>query len=369
MIIKVKSPGRINLIGEHTDYNGGYVLPGAINKAIKFEIYKVNKVHCEVKSAKIKKSLIFDINKIKKSETHWHNYIIGTIDYFLSKKNKITPFNCSIKSNLPIGSGISSSSALISGFAKAIIELYELKYNKSDIIKIVSYVERNFIGLKGGIMDQFTVNYGLKDNLILLNCYNSSYNYIEFKSKSFCILLLNTNVKHSLINSAYNDRVNECLNAEKILNTYFNCNKKLANFTLDELDLVKNKLNLIVFKRARFVISENTRTLNGAELLKESNFHEFGKLMYDSHNGLKNLYEVSCAELDFIVDYTKKLKYVVGSRMMGGGFGGCTINLIEKKYIDKFIKDISRNYLTTFNKNLTPIKVNIANGLTFKKIK
>ena len=330
MIIKVKSPGRINLIGEHTDYNGGYVLPGAINKAIKFEIYKVNKVHCEVKSAKIKKSLIFDINKIKKSETHWHNYIIGTIDYFLSKKNKITSFNCSIKSNLPIGSGISSSSALISGFAKAIIELYELKYNKSDIIKIVSYVERNFIGLKGGIMDQFTVNYGLKDNLILLNCYNSSYNYIEFKSKSFCILLLNTNVKHSLINSAYNDRVNECLNAEKTLNTYFNCNKKLANFTLDELDLVKNKLNLIVFKRARFVISENTRTLNGAELLKESNFQEFGKLMYDSHNGLKNLYEVSCAELDFIVDYTKKLKYVVGSRMMGGGFGGCTINLIEK---------------------------------------
>ena len=143
----------------------------------------------------------------------------------------------------------------------------------------------------------------------------------------------------------------------------------MANFTLDELDLVKNKLNLIVFKRARFVISENTRTLNGSELLKESNFHEFGKLMYDSHNGLKNLYEVSCAELDFIVDYTKKLKYVVGSRMMGGGFGGCAINLIEKKYIDKFIKDISRNYLTTFNKNLTPIKVNIANGLTFKKIK
>ena len=170
----------INLIGEHTDYNGGYVLPGTINKAINFEIFKVKKVYCEVKSAKINKSLIFEINNIKKSKTHWHNYILGTIDYFLIKKNKITPFKCSIKSNLPIGSGISSSSALISGFAKAIIELFELKYSKSDIVKIVSYVERNFIGLRGGIMDQFTINYGLKDNLILLNCDNSSYNYIQF---------------------------------------------------------------------------------------------------------------------------------------------------------------------------------------------
>ena len=369
MIIKVESPGRINLIGEHTDYNGGHVLPGAIDKKIIFEIYKIENNDCEVKSDSIEESLLFNINEIKKSNTHWHNYILGTIDFFKKKENNITSFKCSIKSNLPIGAGISSSSALISGFSRAIIELFDLKYDKSDIVNIVSYVERNFIGLQGGIMDQFTINYGLKDNLILLNCNNSNYNYIKFKSESIRILLLNTNVKHSLINSAYNDRVNECQIAESILNSYFNDSRRLANYKLDELNEIKDKLNTTVYNRANFVIAENERTITSSRLIKQSNFKGFGKLMYKSHHGLRNLYEVSCSELDYIVDFTSKLKYVLGSRMMGGGFGGCTINLVEKNHIDSFIEEISENYLKTFNKNLTPIKVNIGNGLTYKKIK
>lgn len=367
MIVKVKSPGRVNLIGEHTDYNGGYVLPGTINKAINFKIFKIKKSKCEVKSESINKTLIFDLNDFKKSKTHWNNYILGTIDFFLNEGNKITPFKCLIKSNLPIGSGISSSSALISGFSRAIIELYNLKYDKSDIVKIVSYVERKFIGLKGGIMDQFTINYGLKDNLILLNCSNSIFDYINFKSESIGIVLLNTNVKHSLINSAYNDRVNECIIAENLLNSHYSDKRRLANYTYDELNEIKYKLNLTVYNRAKFVICENLRTLKGAELLKQSNFQGFGKLMYNSHQGLKDLYDVSCPELDFIVNYTLKLKYVLGSRMMGGGFGGCTINLIEKNKINIFLKDISNIYLDNFNKKLTPINVSIADGLTYEK--
>jgi galactokinase len=369
MIIKVESPGRINLIGEHTDYNGGHVLPGAIDKKIIFEIYKTDNNNCEIKSDITKQSLVFNINKIEKSNTHWHNYLLGTIDYFKKKDNKITAFKCSIKSNLPIGAGISSSSALISGFSRAIIELFDLNYDKSDIVKIVSYVERNFIGLQGGIMDQFTINYGLKDNLILLNCSNSNYKYIKFKSESIGILLLNTNIKHSLIDSAYNDRVNECQEAESILNSHFNDSRRLANYTLNELNQVKDKLDIIIFNRAYFVIDENERTVSSSELLKQSNFKDFGELMYKSHKGLKDLYEVSCSELDYIVDFTKKLNYVLGSRMMGGGFGGCTVNLIEKNHINTFIKDVSKNYLKTIGKNLTPIKVNIGNGLTYKKIK
>ena len=215
-------------------------------------------------------------------------------------------------------------------------------------------------------MDQFTINYGLKDNLILLNCSNSIFDYINFKSESIGIVLLNTNVKHSLINSAYNDRVNECIIAENLLNSHYSDKRRLANYTYDELNEIKYKLNLTVYNRAKFVICENLRTLNGAELLKQSNFQGFGKLMYNSHQGLKDLYEVSCPELDFIVNYTLKLKYVLGSRMMGGGFGGCTINLIRDDYVDDFISSVSKAYLKKFNIEPSPLFVNIGDGVTIK---
>lgn len=367
MKIKVEAPGRVNLIGEHTDYNGGYVLPGAINKKITFDISKSSSNNCEVFSKSFNDSFFFKLKNIKKSKTHWQNYILGSIDFFKLNGHKLKEFRCNINSNLPIGSGISSSSALISGFSRAIIEYNNLKYDKIDIVKIVSYVESKFIGLNGGIMDQFTINYGKKDHLILLNCTNSNYNYIKFKSDLYTILLLNTNVKHSLIDSAYNLRVKECKTAEKILNIHYNEIRRLANYSSDKLYRVKNKLNSKIYNRANFVIHENKRTLNAADLLKKSKFKEFGKLMYKSHEGLKNLYEVSCPELDFIVDFTKDLKYVCGSRMMGGGFGGCTINLVEKKHLNSFIKLISKNYSENFNKKLSSIKVCIGDGVSWRR--
>jgi len=368
--IKVESPGRINLIGEHVDYNGGSVLPGAIDKKVEFIVENIPGNKCFIESKTINKKFEFDFYSLEKSSEHWQNYILGTVNNLINKKNqRISAFSCEINSSLPIGAGISSSSALISGLASSLIEINNLEIKKNEIVDIVSDVEHNYIGLKGGIMDQFTINYGLKDNLILLNCGNSNYNYIKFKSESIGILLLNTNVKHSLIDSAYNDRVNECQEAESILNSHFNDSRRLANYTLNELNQVKDKLDIIIFNRAYFVIDENERTVSSSELLKQSNFKDFGELMYKSHKGLKDLYEVSCSELDYIVDFTKKLNYVLGSRMMGGGFGGCTINLIEKNHINTFIEDVSKNYLKTFGKNLTPIKVNIGNGLTYKKIK
>ena len=367
--IIVEASGRINLIGEHVDYNGGSVLPASIDKKIIIEFHSVSGEECYIESKTLDQGFKINLNKISKSKIQWQNYIIGVLYNLIVLKNlKIKAFNCKIESNLPIGAGISSSSALICGIASGLNRLNNLKLTNDEIIDIVSDVEHNFIGLMGGIMDQFTIVNGKKNKLILLNCQNRSFKYINSDFNNYKFLLINTNVEHNLANSAYNERVKECNEALSVINKKHNKYNCLVEVEENILNEFKNILKEKVYNRALFVIQENQRTYDSANKISNSKLKEFGKLMYKSHYGLKNLYQVSCKELDFLVEFTSKYEEIIGSRMMGGGFGGCTINLIKENFVDNFVDLVSQAYLDEFDIKLDAFTVNIDNGITIKNI-
>jgi len=367
--IIVEASGRINLIGEHVDYNGGSVLPASIDKKIIIEFHSVSGEECYIESKTLDQGFKINLNKISKSKIQWQNYIIGVLYNLIVLKNlKIKAFNCKIESNLPIGAGISSSSALICGIASGLNRLNNLKLTNDEIIDIVSDVEHNFIGLMGGIMDQFTIVNGKKNKLILLNCQNRSFKYINSDFNNYKFLLINTNVEHNLANSAYNERVKECNEALSVINKKYNKYNCLVEVEENILNEFKNILKEKVYNRALFVIQENQRTYDSANKISNSKLKEFGELMYKSHYGLKNLYQVSCKELDFLVEFTSKYEEIIGSRMMGGGFGGCTINLIKENFVDNFVDLVSQAYLDEFDIKLDAFTVNIDNGITIKNI-
>ena len=367
--IIVEASGRINLIGEHVDYNGGFVLPASIDKKIIIEIHSVSGEKCNIESKTLDKGFKINLKKIYKSKIQWQNYIIGVLyNLIVLKKLKIEAFNCKIESNLPIGAGISSSSALICGIASGLNYLNNLKLTNDEIIDIVSDVEHNFIGLMGGIMDQFTIVNGKKNKLILLNCQNRNFKYINFDFNNYKFLLINTNIEHNLADSAYNERVKECREALSVINKKYNKYNSLIEVEENILNEFKSILKEKIYNRALFVIQENQRTHDSANKISNLKLKEFGELMYKSHYGLKNLYEVSCKELDFLVEFTSNHEEIIGSRMMGGGFGGCTINLIKENFVDNFVDLVSQAYLDKFHTKLNAFTVNIDNGITIKNI-
>ena len=253
-IVKVESPGRINLIGEHVDYNGGSVLPGAIDKKVEFIIENIKGSKCFIDSKTINKKFEFELSSLEKSNQHWQNYILGTINNIINKRNlKISAFSCKINSNLPIGAGISSSSALISGLAAGLIEINNLQIKKSEIVDIVSDVEHNYIGLKGGIMDQFTILHGQKNKLVHLECHTRNFKYVNAEFNDYQVILLNTNVEHNLANTAYNDRVEECRYALDIINNkYSNKFSYLCEVDSTILESFKVNLDAKIYNRASF---------------------------------------------------------------------------------------------------------------------
>ena len=365
----IESSGRINMIGEHVDYNGGCVLPGSIDKKIRFKFHKIEGIDCHVKSITLDKEFKFSFKDLSPRKVHWENYIIGAVNYLINKKFlSLSTFSCEISSFLPIGAGISSSSSLICGMVKGLIELNDLNLSNNEIVDIVLDVEHNYIGLKGGIMDQFTILNGKKDHLILLKCQNREFKHIPSNLKNFKILLLNTNVEHNLANTAYNERVNECTEALKIINKNADTNFSfLCEVPEKILNNNKKFLPKTLFSRASFVIKENLRTIKSAEILENNKLSELGNLMYESHFGLSKLYKVSCEELDFLVDLTRNHQKIIGSRMMGGGFGGCTINLIQDDFIGQFVDESCKAYYEKFGKEATPILAELDNGITIKK--
>ena len=365
--IHIKSPGRLNLIGEHTDYNGGYVLPCAIDLSIDL-YFEISKKKSNV-ITDLGYSMKFDVKEnYIKSENHWENYVLGVVQELKKIKHDLINFNCDIKSTLPSGSGISSSSALVCGLIKGLCILNDIELDNSGIIDLSRNVEHKYIGVLGGIMDQFTILNAKKNTAILLNCSSLKVKYIDLDLRDYELLLLNTNVKHNLANTQYNNRVFECKQALEIINklvgeSYLN----LSDASLNELSLAKNKLNKENYNRALFILRENERALKCAELLEKNDLIQFGELMYASHNGLKNNYEVSCKELDYLVDATYKHKDILGARMMGGGFGGCTINLINKNFTKKFIKIITQQYKLNFKLDLGVIIAKPQEGLKIIK--
>lgn len=367
--IKIASPGRINFIGEHTDYNSGFVLPTAIDKKIYFKFRKNNSSNtASIFSENFNKKLTINLDDVKPSKNHWENYILGVLYELQRITDNISGFDCVFKSDIPIGSGISSSAALECGFAFGLNELFQLNISKKTIIELSQRAEHNFVGTKCGIMDQFAVVMSKKDNLILLDCKSLDYQYVPIKIEPYKILLLNTNVSHSLASSEYNTRRKECEIGVEIMRKKIEGVTSLRKASVSLLNEIKNEISPKIYNRCKYVIEENSRVLQAVALLKTDNLNDFGALMYDTHYGLQHLYEVSCPELDFLVDFTRNNTSIIGARMMGGGFGGCTINLIHANAINDFVAEVSQSYYKKFNLELTAFEALPSEGTQLLKV-
>ena len=362
--VVIESPGRINLIGEHIDYNGGHVLPAAIDKKITVHFRKNNSDLCNIYSSNFKSSFTVQLNKLERSNVEWHNFILGVLFHINAiKPNSVKGFDCIIESNLPLGSGISSSAALECGVAKGLNELFEIGLTDAEIIKLSKDAEHTFVGTKCGIMDQFTVVKGQINHLILLNCETLDYELIEADFHPYVIVLLNTNVSHNLTSSEYNVRRDECAKALVAIQKKHPEYLFLTKVPSKVVKEFKNELPGNLFNRALYVTEENQRTLDAVDYLKNKALDSFGHCLYQSHYGLQHLYDVSCKELDFLVEQTKDLDYVLGSRMMGGGFGGCTINIVHKDKVQTLIDNLSSAYEDKFNIKLSSIITTISDGV------
>lgn len=345
----VVAPGRINLIGEHTDYNEGFVLPTAIDKAIKLHFAKNSTPYsCNIFSKTYGKSFSFDLQEISRSTVSWENYILGVV-YEIQKRGKnLHGFDCVIESDLPVGAGVSSSAALESGIAFGLNKLFDLQLSRKTITTLSRDAEHNYVGTKCGIMDQYASVLSKKEHLILLDCRSLEAVYVPANFEGHKLLLLNTMVSHNLASSEYNTRREECEKAVNVIKQRYPEANSLRDVNLTRLAEFKEILPQVLYKRAHYVVSENDRVLKAVEALKQEDLRQFGQLMYESHQGLKDNYEVSCEELDFLVDLTKDYEPVKGARMMGGGFGGCTINLIEEEAVEEFVETASESYFRQF---------------------
>jgi len=358
----VRSPARVNMIGEHTDYNEGFVLPASIDKEMILAISKNNQNICNLYSDDFKESFSFNINDLKKTDKVWTYYLMGVVEQFQKLGLKISGFNCVFGGNIPMGAGLSSSAALECCLAFALNELFSFDLDKIDLVKISQKAENDFVGVKCGIMDQFISIFGKKNHVLKLDCRTLDYKYYPFEFDDIKIVLFDTQVKHSLASSEYNTRRIECEKGVEILKKYYPQINSLRDIDLNTLNKHKNELDSIIYKRCKYVISENLRLNNACDALENNDLNTFGKLMFETHEGLKNDYEVSCFELDCLIDLVKNEKNVLGARMMGGGFGGCTINLIKINSIQEISQKVSEQYNKITGKKLEIYTGIIENG-------
>jgi galactokinase len=355
----VRSPGRINLIGEHTDYNEGFVLPTAVDKAIIFAVSPNSEQQYRLYSVDMDEYLEIKSSRLQKSPTHWANYLLGVIDEIKKMGYEVPGFDCVFGGNIPIGAGLSSSAALEAGLAFSLNHLFQWDIQKLGLVKLSQKAENEFVGVRCGIMDQFTNIFGMPGKVIKLDCRSLDYEYYPFDFKEIQTVLYDTRVSHSLASSEYNKRRHQCEKGVEVLQQHGSNIKSLRDVNLSFLESVKNEMDSLLYKRCHYVVSENDRLLRACEDLKNKDLKSFGDKMYQTHQGLKNEYEVSCSELDFLVHFTMDQETVWGARMMGGGFGGCTINLIKKENVDAFNHQIESAYLRKFGKKLGiyPIKI------------
>ena len=355
----VRAPGRINLIGEHTDYNNGFVFPAAIDRYV-YLAFSANILseHSRVIAKDLGENTMIRLDSLEKTDLPWKNFLLGILNQFKEKGHELRNFNCLIQSTIPIGAGMSSSSALECGFAKGIAHLNNVDLSNWEIVEMSHKSNHEFLGLKGGIMDQFSSLFGKKESGMMLDCQDRSYSYVPIDIENYQWVLINSNVKHDNLISGYSDRVRECREAESILNI-----STLRSLEKENLKKEKSKLSQIQYNRAKFVIEENERVQTFAEALEKHDVNKLGELLYQSHNGLQNEYEVSCEELDFLVDITKGIDAVLGARMMGGGFGGCTLNLIKKASMEETLIKIEEAYLQKYEIRPEHYLVEIVDGV------
>lgn len=341
------SPGRINLIGEHTDYNGAFVFPGAVDKAMVAEIRLNGTDRIRAYALDLGESAEFGLTEEEAPQQSWARYVFGVAREIQKRGYKIGGFDTVFAGDVPLGAGMSSSAALESTFAFALNELFSLGIDKFELAKIGQSTEHNYVGVKCGIMDQFASVFGKEGHLIRLDCKSLEYQYFPFKPVGYRLLLVDSVVKHELASSAYNKRRESCEAAVAAIAKRHPEVKFLRDAPMAWLDEVKAEISAEDYMRAEYVIGEVQRVLDVCDALERGDYETVGDRMYQTHHGMSKLYEVSCEELDFLNDLAKELG-VTGSRVMGGGFGGCTINLVKDELYDTFKAEAKKRYTAKY---------------------
>lgn len=352
------SPGRINLIGEHTDYNGGFVFPGAVDCGIMAEIKLNGSDKVCAYSIDMDEYAEFGLNEEDAPSQGWAKYIFGVCRETIKRGGKISGFNTVFAGDVPLGAGMSSSAALESTFAYALSYLFGLGTDRFELARIGQATEHNYIGVKCGIMDQFASCFGKKGNLMRLDCRSMEFEYFPFdpEQHGYKLVLLNSCVKHELVGSPYNDRRASCERVAAALGQEF-----LRGATMEQLDAIKDSISDEDYRRARYVIGEEKRVLDVCEALEKGDYETVGERMYETHWGMSKDYEVSCVELDFLATVAKECG-VTGCRIMGGGFGGCTINLVKTELYDNFITTAKQKFAAEYGHEPKVISVVISDG-------
>ncbi len=351
------SSGRINLIGEHTDYNGGFVFPGAIDKCIMAAIKPNETDKVRVFSIDIDEYAEFGLNEEDAPAQQWARYIFGVCREIIKRGGEVKGFDAVFAGNVPLGAGLSSSAALESCFAFAMNDLYnDNKFPKMELAKIGQSTEHNYCGVNCGIMDQFASVHGKKDHLMRLDCRSLEFEYFPFKITGYKLVLVDSKVKHELVDSPYNKRRESCERVAAKLGV-----ETLRDASMEELDAAKSEISVEDYNRAKYVIEEKQRVLDVCDALERGDYDTVGDRMYKTHEGMSKLYEVSCVELDYLNDIARECG-VTGSRIMGGGFGGCTINLVKDDLYDNFIATAKAKFVEKYGHEPAVYDVVISDG-------
>ena len=351
------APGRFNLIGEHTDYNGGFVFPGAIDKMIMADIRPNGTDRVNVYSMDLGEKASFGLNEEDAPKEQWARYIFGVCREIIKRGGRVNGFDAVFAGNVPLGAGLSSSAALESCFANALNELFnDNKFPRMELAKIGQSTEHNYCGVNCGIMDQFASVFGKKGCLMRLDCRSMEFEYFPFDPKGYKLVLVDSRVKHALVGSPYNDRRASCERVSKVLGQEF-----LRGATMEQLEAIKGQISEEDYKRARYVIGEEKRVLDVCAALEKGDYETVGQRMYETHWGMSKDYEVSCEELDFLAEVAQECG-VTGSRIMGGGFGGCTINLVKEELYDHFVAEAKKRFAEKYGHEPKIYDVVISDG-------
>lgn len=358
----VRSPGRVNLIGEHTDYNMGFVLPAAINKAAYIAISKRDDDTIILIAADLDESYSTTLSTYNYSEKGWPNYIICVVDQLQKNNKKIGGFNAVISGDVPLGAGMSSSAAIECATVFSLNYLFDLGLEKIEMVKLAQKAENEFVGVNCGIMDQFASIFGKKGHVIKLDCRSLEFEYVPFDLEGIKIVLFDSMVKHALASSEYNVRTSQCKEGISIIQEKYREVKTLRDATLKMVEECLANGSSDIYHRCKYVVEENSRLIAACEDLTQNNMEDFGQKMYETHQGLSELYEVSCPELNFIVNCAKKEPGILGARMMGGGFGGCVISLVKEAALDGIVKRIKEAYWNKMNVGMNVYITQIEDG-------